>query len=100
MAGELLFRDIAFCHVTAIKDAVVSDPEAALKQPSPGEALTLAIEDYMLRHAPEWVIGGMIFEKDLKMPTQVAERRVVLDRRIQAYAEKANAFYGALRPPR
>jgi hypothetical protein len=60
----------------------------------------LAIEDYMLRHAPEWVIGGMIFEKDLKMPTQVAERRVVLDRRIQAYAEKANAFYGALRPPR
>lgn len=99
-AGEVVFRVIAFYHVTEIKDAVVSDYRAELKEPSPEQALTLAMEDYMLRHAEDWIIGGPIFEEDLKMPAQASERRVDLDRRIQTYTEKANAFYAALRPPK
>jgi hypothetical protein len=57
------------------------------------------MEDYMLRHAEDWVIGGPHFE-GLKVVATGAERRNDLDRRIQAYAAEASAFYGALRKPK
>src|SRR5262249_13644688 len=85
-SGEVLFRDITFGHVTYIKDAVTSNAAEGLKEPNPGEALGLAMEDYMLRRAGDWMIGGMIVEKDLKVPAQAAERQADLDRRIHAYA--------------
>ena len=80
--------------------SAVPDLATAFNAPSPFQALTLAMEDYVLRHAPDWVIGGATFEKDREVPAQAAERRADLERRIQDYAERANAAYGALRPPK
>jgi hypothetical protein len=99
-AGEIWFRDIAFGHAILIKDAVAPNAAEGLEGPSPDEALALAMQDYMLRHAEDWVIGGPHFERDFKAPAPAAERRADLDRRIQEYADSARAFYGGLRTPK
>lgn len=98
--GEIWFRDIAFGHATLIKDAVASNAAEGLKEPSPGQALSLAMKDYIFRHAADWVIGGPLFEKDFKAPAPAAERRADLDRRLQEYEDSAKAFYGGLRTPK
>ena len=70
-------------------------------EPSPGGPLNLAMEDYVLRHAPGWVvIGGPVFAAEgEKLPTSVEDQRRGLDRRIKDYADHAKAFYGARRKP-
>ncbi len=98
-AGETWFRVIAFGHAVLIKDAVSPNAAEGLEGPLPGNALALAIEDYMLRHAEDWVIGGPHFE-DRKVIGTAAERRADLDRRIQAHAEQSRSFYRALRTPK
>jgi hypothetical protein len=109
-AGEIIFRVIAYSRVAHIKDASRSPPmdvegalgkvvDALKEEPRPGEALGLAMDDYMLRQAPDWAIGGPIVMEDQELPG-AGERRADLDRRIQAYAEHASAYYGALRKPR
>jgi hypothetical protein len=96
---------IAYGHVILLRDAQASAAPDALgalaenwrKEPSPGGPLNLAMEDYVLRHAPGWTaIGGPFFEGE-KLPHSVDEQRRELDQGIKAYAEHAKAYYGALR---
>jgi hypothetical protein len=95
-AGILSFRDIAYSRVTDIKDALQSpSAEATTKEPLPDEALTLAMDDYLLRHARDWVRGGPIYQED-EVPAKSEDRRADLNRRIEAAAPQAKAFYGKL----
>jgi hypothetical protein len=97
-AGKLIFRVIAYGHSTNIKDATATSADV-VADPSPGEALGLAMEEHMMRHAREWAIGGPIFEGDKKVPGPEG-RRAALDGRIQAHAAHADTFYGAIRKTR
>jgi hypothetical protein len=101
-AGTVPVRVIAYSRVILIKDAAAPGNLGALAEnmkdePSPGGALNLAMEDYVLRHAPGWaVIGGPVF-KDEKLPPSAEEQRRDLDQRIKDYEEHAKAFFGARR---
>jgi hypothetical protein len=103
-AGTVPVRVIAYSRVILIKDAAAPGDLGALAEnmkdePSPGGPLGLAMEDYVLRHAPGWaVIGGPVFE-DEKLPSSVEEQRRDLDQRIKGYADHAKTFYGARRKP-
>jgi hypothetical protein len=108
--GELPFKLVGYGRKHYISDAVIpTAPDLASgletlsaamrEEPQPGGALTLAIEDYVFRHAPGWVLGGPHFDQDQKLPASPDEQRAELDGRIRAYAEHANAYYGALRKP-
>jgi hypothetical protein len=103
-SGGDLVRLIAYGHVILIKDSeapVVSGLEDVAKGyeklPLPGEPLSLAMEDYVFRHAPGWaVISGPYFREE-SLPRGVEEQRRDLDRRISDYASHARAYYGAPR---
>jgi hypothetical protein len=104
-ASTVPIKVIAYGHVILLRDAQPSaapDTLGALsenwkKEPSPGEPLSLAMEDYVLRHAPGWtIIGGPFFESE-KLPHSVEEQRRELERGIKRYADHAKAYYGALR---
>jgi hypothetical protein len=101
-AGTVPVRVIAYSRVILIKDAAAPGTLGALAEnmkgePSPGGALGLAMEDYVLRHAPGWaVLGGPFFE-DEKLPPSPGEQRRDLDRRIKDYAAHAKTFFGARR---
>jgi hypothetical protein len=107
-ASTVPVRVIAYSRVILIKDAVASavhDSLGALAEdwknaPSPGEPLSLAMEDYTLRHAPGWAVIGGPIDKDEKVPSSVGEQRKDLDRRIKDYADHAKSYYGALRQRR
>jgi hypothetical protein len=104
-ATAVLVRVIAYGHAVLLRDAQASttpDTLGALaenwkKGPSPGGPLNLAMEDYVLRHAPGWTVIGGPFFKDEKLPHSVEEQRRELDRGIKDYADHAKAYYGALR---
>jgi hypothetical protein len=104
-ASTVPVRVIAYSRVIMIKNAVASaaaDSLGALAEdwknaPSPGEPLSLAMEDYVLRHAPGWAVIGGPVGQDVKLPSGVEEQRKDLDRRIKEYADHAKAYYGALR---
>src|SRR5262245_58800784 len=58
-------RVIAYSRVILIRDAASADPDLGAlaeqwsKEPLPGGPLSLAMDDYVLRHIPGWtVIGG------------------------------------------
>jgi hypothetical protein len=101
-AGTIAVRVIAYSRLILIKGAAAPGNLGALaenmkNEPSPGGALNLAMEDYVLRHAPGWaVIGGPVFQ-DEKLPPSVEEQRRDLDRRIKDYEDHAKAFFGARR---
>ena len=102
-AGTVPVRVIAYSRVILIKDAAAPAGNlGALAQnmkdaPSPGAALGLAMEDYVLRHAPGWAgIGGPNFENE-KLPPSVEEQRRDLHQRIKEYQDHAKAFFGARR---
>jgi hypothetical protein len=103
-AGTVPVRVIAYSRVVLFKGAASPGNLGALavnmkKEPSPGGALNLAVEDYVLRHAPGWaVIGGPFFEYE-KLPAGVEEQRRDLDQRIKEYEDHAKAFFGARRQP-
>jgi hypothetical protein len=104
--GTVPVRVVAYGRVVLIKGAAPPGSLAALadnmkSEPSPGGPLNLAMEDYVLRHAPGWVvIGGPVFAAEgEKLPTSVEDQRRGLDRRIKDYADHAKAFYGARRKP-
>ena len=95
-------RVVAYSHAVKITDGVgptTADSFAAFAEdmkraPSPGEPLSLAMEDYTIRHAPGWaVVGGPVF-RDEKLPARVEEQRQDLDRRIKECADRAKAYYG------
>jgi hypothetical protein len=103
-AGTIPVRVIAYSRVILIKDAAAAGSLEKLaddwkKEPSPGEPLGLAMEDYVVRHAPGWAVrGGPVFAtEDEKLPSSVEELRRELDKRINSYADHATAYYGALR---
>jgi hypothetical protein len=112
-AGPVPFREIAFGHVVRIKDAVIAQLPLGKEEPRPGDALDLAIEDYVLRHAPGWVARqgtgpDTSFSddeqlrrsaEDAKLPTDVEDQRRELDEKIKVYADRAKAYYGAMRKP-
>jgi hypothetical protein len=108
--GETLFGLIAIGRATFIKDVVPPPPGEGLSgalaglvktmtdRPSDGEALGLAVEDYMLRHQAGWlVVGGPIFEQGRQLPKDPQAHRADLDARIQAFAEKSADYYDKLR---
>ncbi|HEV3257855.1 MAG TPA: hypothetical protein VG013_13300, partial [Gemmataceae bacterium] len=110
--GETLFGLIALGRATLIRDAAA--PEAGnlgdvlpnlskvmQERPSDGEAWSLAVEDYMLRHETGWlVVGGPIFDPGVKLPKSPQEHRADLDGRIQVFAERSAAYYDRLRGKR
>lgn len=101
-AGTVPVRVIAFGHAVLIKDAAPPGSLDALagdmkEEPSGGKALSLAMEDYVLRHAPGWVVISGPFFEDEKLPASPEVQRQDLDRRIKEYADHAKAFFGALR---
>jgi hypothetical protein len=107
------FREIAFGHVTQIKDAVIADLPLGKKEPSAGDALDLAIEEYVLRQAPGLVARratgpNINFDDDqrliraaeeLQLPASVEDQRRALDQKIKDYEEHARAYYGAVPRP-
>jgi hypothetical protein len=101
-AGAVPVRVIAYSRVILMKDSAAPGNLGALAQdlrdePSPGGPLSLAVEDYIQRHAPGWaVIGGPFFEGE-KLPAGVEEQRRDLDRRIRVYEDQAKAFFGVRR---
>jgi hypothetical protein len=100
--GAVPVRVIAYSRVILMKDAAAPGNVGALAEnmkdePSPGGALGLAMEDYVQRHAPGWVvIGGPFFENE-KLPASVEEQRKDFDQRIKGYADHAKAFFAARR---
>jgi hypothetical protein len=102
-AGTVPVRAIAYSRVILINDAAAPAgnlgtlAENMKEVPSPGGALGLAMEDYVLRHAPGWAgIGGPNFENE-KLPPSVEEQRRDLQQRIKEYEDHAKAFFGARR---
>jgi hypothetical protein len=111
--GAAPFREIAYGRVIRIKAAEIAELPLGKEEPEPEGALSLAIEDYVLRHAPGWVARwgtgpGTSFEDDqrlarsadeAKLPASVEEQRRELDQKIKVYADRARAYYGAMRKP-
>lgn len=102
--GTVPMRVIAYSHVIRIKEVGLAGSLEELagdwkKAPSSGEPLDLAMEDYVVRHAPGWAVRGgpVLATDDKKLPSSVEEQRRELDRRIKSYADHAKAYYGALR---
>lgn len=112
-SGPVPFREIAYSRVIRIKGAGISGLPLGRKEPLPGEALDLAIEDFVLRHAPGWVArqGPGIdtsfaddeqlrrSAEDSKLPPNVEDQRRELDQKIKEYADRAKAYYGAMSKP-
>lgn len=101
-AGTVPVRVIAYGRAIRIKDAAAPGDLGALAEnmkdePSPGGPLGLAMEDYVQRHAPGWIVIGGPFFEDEKLPASVEEQRRALDQRIREYQDHAKAFFGARR---
>ena len=102
-AGTVPVRVIAYSRVILIRDAASAAPDLGAlaeqwrKEPLPGGPLSLAMDEYVLRHSPGWtVIGGPVFQ-DVKLPASVEDHRRQLDGEVKAYADHAKAYYGAIR---
>jgi hypothetical protein len=96
-------RVVAYGHVTNLKDATtptaseLGDIVKVLESPpSPGDPLRLAMQDYVLRHAPDWaVISGPYFREET-LPHGVEELRRELDKEIKECEARARDYYGSL----
>jgi hypothetical protein len=111
--GAVPFREIAHGRVIRIKDAATTSLPVGKEEPLPEEALGLAIEEYVLRHAPGWIVRlgtgpATHFDDDqqlrrsaeeAKLPASVEDQRRELERRIRDHEEQAKALYGAIRKP-
>ena len=111
--GATPFREIAYSRVIRIKAAEIAELPLGKEEPEPEGALSLAIEDYVLRHAPGWVARwgtgpGTSFEDDqrlarsadeAKLPASVENQRRELDQKVKDYSDRARAYYGAMRKP-
>lgn len=104
-AGPIPVREIAYARVIRIKGATVPSSLDQLaadskEEPLAGGPLGLAMEDYILRHAPGWIVrGGPYFaSEDEKLPASAEDHRRSLDRRLKEYEDRAKAFYGT--PPK
>jgi hypothetical protein len=114
-AGKLSFREIAFGHVVRIQDGIIGELPPRKEAPLPGDALDLAIEEYVLRQAPGWVARRVTgpdtnFDDDqqlsnaanageLQLPASVEDHRRELDQKIKNYAAQAKAYYGGMLRP-
>jgi hypothetical protein len=105
-AGTVLVRVIAYGRVLRLAGAAVPNSldqlaEAWKKEPLPGSPLALAMEDYVLRQAPGWVVrGGPVFaSEDEKLPASAEDQRRALDQKIKEYADHAKAYYGTPSKP-
>lgn len=108
--GPTPFRMIAFGHVVRIKDAAISALPVGQSEPLPGDALDLAIEEFVMRRAPGWVARratgpGTPFEDDgrlklaieeLELPASLDAQRRELDAKVEEYANRARAFFGGM----
>jgi|GEM_PF-5850904 len=63
----------------------------------PVEPLFLLMEDYILRHAPGWILIRGLSDEDPKLPASVEEQRRDVDQRINSFAERAKTYYDTLR---
>jgi hypothetical protein len=109
-AGVVPFLEIAYSRVIRIKDAAVSSLPIGKSEPLPGDALEIAVEEYVLRHAPGWVAArgtgpDASFEdgerlrkaaEEARIPPSVDDERRELDRRIEEYANQAKSAFGAV----
>ena len=112
-AGPVPFREISYGLVIRIQDAVIAELPLGKAEPLPEEALSLAIEDYVLRHAPGWVARrgtgpATSFAddeqlrrsaEDAKLPPSVEDQRRELDQKIVDLANRSKDYYGAMRKP-
>lgn len=113
IAGPVPFREISYGLVIRIKDALIAELPLGKAEPLPEEALSLAIEDYVLRHAPGWVAcrgtgPATSFAddeqlrrsaEDAKLPPSVEDQRRELDQKIKDLANRSKDYYGAMRKP-
>lgn len=107
-AGPVPFREIVYGRVIRIKGAGTSELPLKKEEPSPGDALELAVEDYVLRHTPGWVARrgtgpDTSFQDDqqlrraaeeAKLPPSAEDQRRELDKRIEEYANLAKSCFG------
>ena len=112
-AGPVPFREISYGLVIRMKDAVIAELPSGKVEPLPEEALNLAIEDYVLRHAPGWVARwgtgpATNFADDeqlqrsaeeAKLPASVEDQRRELDQKIEGLASRSKDYHGAMRKP-
>lgn len=109
--GLVPFRQTAFGHVVDIHNAEVASLPIGKKEPMPGEALELVMEEYFSRIAPGWIVlkgtgpgTGLRDDYDdqelrrvveeAKLPASLADQRRDLERKIETYAAQASAFFG------
>ena len=112
-AGPVPFREISYGLVIRIEDARIAELPLGKAEPLPEEALGLAIEDYVLRHAPGWVARRGTgpttsfadderlrrIAEDAELPPSVEDQRRELDQKINALAKRSKDYYGAIRKP-
>ena len=105
--GPVPVRVVNYCQVVWIENAATkSAPDLASAQSGimnvfkdlhPVEPLYLVMEDYVLRHAPGWILIRDVSDVEHELPASVEEQRRDLDRRIGSFAERAKAYYDSLR---
>lgn len=108
-ANPVPVRVVNYCQVVLIENAATkSAPNMAsamsgmtnvFKDLHPVEPLYLLMEDYVLRHAPGWILIRDVSDAEPELPASVEEQRRDLDLRIQAFAERAKTYYDSLRKP-
>ena len=101
--GPVPVRVIAYGRAISLKDQAAANSMNQLaddwkKEPAPGDPLVLAMQDYVLRHAPGWIVrsGPVQASDDAKLPANADDQRRELDERVKKYSDHAKAYYGAL----
>lgn len=111
--GPVPFREVSYGLVIRMKDAAIAELPSGKVEPLPEEALSLAIEEYVLRHAPGWVARwgtgpstNFADDEQLRrsaeeatLPANVEDQRRELDQKINDLANRSKDFYGATRKP-
>jgi len=101
-------RVVDYCQVVLIKDAATKSASTdvasatsgmmnVFKDLPPVEPLFLLMEDYVLRHAPGWILIRGLSDEEPELPASVEEQRRDLDQRIKSYAERGKTYYDTLR---
>ena len=100
-------RAVNYCQVVLIENAATkSAPDMAtamsgmtnvFKDLPPVEPLFLLMEDYVLRHAPGWILIRGLSDEEPELPASVEEQRRDLDQRIRSFAERSKTYYDTLR---
>jgi hypothetical protein len=99
---EFPLRVLAVGRAVLLKDAenpssLEGLTENMKREPSGGAALTLAMKEYLLRHAVGYGMLSGPAADDEDLPKSIEDQRQVLDKQIKEHAEHAKEFYESRR---